>query len=93
MASGKSNRRFFKDAANGSPSPGGEGRGEDGRCNKFLSLLTGLTCFGSLHGLTQQQPVWFFLDKIFAGRKVKIVKRKTHTPVPRAKPAATPAQK
>jgi len=33
---------------------------------------------GSLHGLTQQPSAWFFLDNIFAGRKVKIVKRKTH---------------
>jgi hypothetical protein len=36
--------------------------------------------------------MWFFLDKLFTGRKVKIVKREKHTPVPRAKPAATPAK-
>jgi hypothetical protein len=29
-----------------------------------------------------------FLDKTFNGRKVSLVKRKTHTSVPRAKPAA-----
>jgi len=74
--------------------PGGEGRGEDGRLNKFLSSLNGAWfVVGSLHRLTQQQPGWFFLDKIFSRRKVKIVKRKKHTPVPRAKPTATPAQK
>jgi hypothetical protein len=33
----------------------------------------------SLHCLTQPPPVWFFLDKIFAGRKVKIVKRTKYT--------------
>jgi hypothetical protein len=43
---------------------------------------------GSLHDFTPP-PGWFFLDKIFAGRKVKIVNRKTHTPVPRAKPVTT----
>jgi hypothetical protein len=35
-------------------------------------------------------PGWFFLDKIFGGRKFKIVKQQKHTPVPRTKPAATP---
>ena len=29
---------------------------------------------GSLYGLTPQPSAWFFLDNIFAGRKVKIVK-------------------
>ena len=31
--SGKSSRGFFEEAANDSPSPGGEGRGEGGRHN------------------------------------------------------------
>ena len=34
-------------------------------------------------------PGWFFLDKIFGGRKVKFVKRKKHTRVSHAKPTAT----
>jgi hypothetical protein len=34
----------------------------------------------------------FFLDKIFTRRKFQIVKQKAHTPVPRAKPAVTPAK-
>jgi hypothetical protein len=46
--------------------------------------------FGSLHGLTQQQPVWFFLDKIFAGRKVKIVKHRKQTSIPNAKQTGFP---
>jgi hypothetical protein len=33
---------------------------------------------GSLHRLTPPLPGWFFLDKMFNGRKVKIVKR-NHT--------------
>ncbi len=37
--------RIFRKAASGSPSPGGEGRGEDGRLNKFLSRLTRLARF------------------------------------------------
>jgi hypothetical protein len=34
----------------------------------------------------------FFWTNFFAARKVKIVKRKKHMPVPRTKPAATPAK-
>ena len=42
---------------------------------------------------TPPLPGWFFLDKIFGGRKVKIVKRQKHTPVPHAKPVATQRNK
>jgi hypothetical protein len=34
----------------------------------------------------------FLWTNFFVGRKVKIVNLKSHTPVPRAKPAATPAK-
>lgn len=35
---------------------------------------------------TQPPPGWFFLDKNFGGRKVKIVKRKNHTSLPSVAP-------
>ena len=63
--------QHFKHTANDSPSPGGEGRGEDGRLNKFLSGLGLLPI--RCTGLTQPQPGCFWVEQ--ASRLLNLASR------------------
>ena len=63
--------QIFKEAADDSPSPGGEGRGEDGRLNKFLSGLGLLPI--RCTGLTQQPPGCFWVEQ--ASRLLNLASR------------------